>query len=99
MKKQLNIHGINFELEHSINCVPRISTRNLDECYERPSDTKKAIWNEWVHWFVYDCETTYFGVASYSSNFFSIEGVIEFEGKSYYLRITKAHNRACEIIQ
>lgn len=98
MKKQMNIYGVDFEIGKAINHEPDVSTRDLDDCYGRPSDIKRNIWNWWLSWFVNKCGSVNFGVCSASSSFFSIEGKIEFEGKKYYLYITKAHNRAYEIV-
>lgn len=99
MSKKLNMYGVDFELCGTSTRLPQtISTIGIRDVYGRPSDYKVSIWDSWARWFVNEARSVKFGVCSHSCNFFSIEGMIDFEGKRYYLRITKAHNRAYEVV-
>ena len=99
MKKQLNIYGEQFTLcgtcERSIESI---SGLDIYDVYGRPSDRKVSIWHSWANWFLNEARTARFGICSHNCNFFSIEGIVEFEGKWYYLWITKTYNRAYEIV-
>lgn len=98
-RKTMDIHGVCFEVEKSIDYRPIISEDLLNDCYERPSITKQRIWDYWRNWFICHCGSVDFGVRSHSCNFFTIEGVINLHGVEYYLVITKGHNRAYEIVR
>lgn len=88
MKKYLEINGHGFEVKKPINAIPVISRRDLSDCYARPSVVKQAIYDNWSRWFVY-CNSTQFGVRSYNTNMFTIEGIVEHEGTTYYVYISK----------
>lgn len=97
MKRQtITLNNIDFELAGQIARPRNISTLNIDDCYNRPSLTKEAIWSDWRHWFIQNGNYD-FGVCSYNCNFFSIEGIVSTEDGDYYVYITYAHNRAYKI--
>ena len=65
----------------------------LHDCYDRPSEAKRDIYNDWMTW-AGNIYTMYsFGITSYNTSCFTLGGVIEkSDGKLEVLRITKAHN-------
>lgn len=97
-RNKLNIGGIDFELCGTVGASHGVAWRTLYDCYERPSARKQAIWDEWNRWFRIDMESGRYGVRSYNCSFFTITGVVEWEGKFYFLDITASHNRAYEMI-
>ena len=67
--------------------------RLLDDCYDRPSQAKREIYNDWMEW-AGNIYTMYsFGITSFNTCFFTLEGVIEkSDGKLEVLHITKSRN-------
>lgn len=97
MKKQINLHGIEFEL---LGTTHRnvVKQRSLYDVYANPSNTKRVIWYNWSRWFR-DNGIWEYGVSSYSCYFFSINAIEQnYFGKSYMLVITPNHNKAYEIV-
>lgn len=98
--KTITINHETFELFKPMTMLdmPVISRRDIDDCYERASQTKRSIYNEWSNWFTNN--DGYCGVMSYNCNFFTINGLVvdKETGKRYYCYITHAHNRAYEIV-
>lgn len=95
--KSITINGTEFELLNKKVSEPHISRMDLQSCYARPSITKLHIWQEWMDWF-YDGGNTEFGISSYNSHCFTIHGIVTVGCTRYYVYITKAHNRAYEIV-
>ena len=58
--------------------------------YKKPSSIKLAIWHDWCEWATNN--EAYLQIRSANPNFFTIEGLIEYEGKYYYIDITRKHN-------
>ena len=98
--KTITINNETFELGKPITKfdLPACSFNSVDDVYERPSDTKRIIFQSWYDWFV--SNDGYCGVQSYNSNFFTLSGLVRDKdtGKEYYCYITYAHNRAYEIV-
>ena len=74
-----------------------VARRTVDDCYERPSSYKRAIFEDWWQWF--NKNGGYCGVASYNCMQFTIEGVVfdKDTQEEYYCYITKAHNKCWKI--
>ena len=92
---RLTLDGITFEVCKPCTTKDKvIYTRDIYECYERPSQTKIAIWNEWCRYFIDKRNCFRFGVASYNSMQFTIEAIMWVEelGCDCYLSITKTRN-------
>lgn len=51
--RTITLNGVDFEVSRkALDIEPiRYMGRNLDECYERPSNKKREIWCEWVNYF------------------------------------------------
>lgn len=98
MKKTITINNQIFELCGTTNrCTAK--QRDIRDCYARPSETKLRIWRSWETWFL-ETGIDEYGVSSYNRDFFSIEAVYyDKETKeTYFLVITKAHNRAWKFV-
>jgi hypothetical protein len=106
MAKTLTINGVNFEvktprknklsLESVINTLDRNAGRTIYDCYDRPSEVKLSIYNEWLDWYTGcdDDTVDYFGVSSYNGFNFSLQALAEVDGYYYLISITKANNTA-----
>ena len=99
MKKMI-INGVEFEVKKkgSITFYTRNLYRELTDCYNRPSDRKKAIWEYWKKFFieVESCSGGCF-VNSYNCNIFTIGNVIQVGGMVYSILITPTHNYIAEV--
>ena len=98
MKKTITISNQIFELcGTTTRCT--VKQRHLYDCYANPSEAKRQIWYEWSTWAL-EAGIFEMGVSSYNSNFFSINAIYydKETKKEYMLVITKAHNRAYEIV-
>ena len=111
--RTLTIYGVDFEVikpkKSNIAIFDRLLTmsdcRTLHECYAKPSQAKLNIWDWWKSWFtqVLDFEGVSFkqfcGVTSYNSNFFTLHGLLTYNGEDYIVYITHAHNRLIKVIE
>lgn len=107
MTKTMTVNGVTFEI-NKCSISRTLSTWDLmDGCewdsiksvYNRPSDTKVAIWHDWCRW----CNEILdngghcsIHISSYTCNFFTISGCVANVDTNYeYLpiMITYAHNR------
>lgn len=103
--RTLEINGINFEVtvprKGTIVCIDRLartSGLDLSSYYERPSEYKKAIYNDWFSWYIDTndkqiAEIRYFGVSGANCMQFSLSFLVEYNGKIYVAWITRDHNR------
>lgn len=95
--EKIRLNGHSFEVHRSkyakVENLARYAGRTIWECYDRPSTTKVSIYKEWLDWAVLN-DVQYFGVSSYSGFQFSLQGLVEHEGKMYLLAITKSANKA-----
>lgn len=93
------INGINFEF-NTKDFVKYHTLQRCDiwDCYTRPSQRKENIFRGWADWFI-TLNSFDFTVASYNSNFFTIEGYFVYDGVTYFARITPAHNYLYEVEQ
>lgn len=96
-KKFKSVNGVTFELKelnHDVDLEQIIlSSKMLDECYNRPSYRKQAIFDSWWNWYS-ECDNIHgFGIRSYNTNIFTLQGYIEFNDYSYgVIDITPTHN-------
>ena len=70
---------------------------DIYDCYERPSQYKVGIFEDWKRWFIQnDGNCT---VSSYNCMMFTIAGYVTDKntGDRYYCYITKAHNKCWKI--
>lgn len=92
------INGVKFEIGTPVQ-EGHWSDRTVYDCYDRPSDAKRAIWEDWANYILDTFRTVRFGVESYNGFQFTISGVVEWEGQQYQLYITKCHNIIRPIIE
>ena len=74
-----------------------LTRRDIYDCYERPSQHKVAIFNEWRNWFV--ANNGYCTVSSYNCMMFTIAGYVTDinTNERYYCYITKSYNKCWKI--
>ena len=115
--KTVTIFNRTFELVESKKYPVTIDTVNdymaryigkdLDSFYGRPSDIKRAIYNEWRKWssdsrLDNNCDDSveYMQIASANSMTFTIDALVfdKYGFIKYMLHITKAHNYAYPVI-
>lgn len=100
MKQYVELNNVTFEVKKAKGELhPMKEVRNLDDCYARPSDTKKAIYNGWFNWYLAVESPKYqianMSIQSYNANMFTIR-MDAFNAKTYefigYLYITKTRH-------
>lgn len=102
-KKFISLNGRTFQLKQRSfknqvpieDVIPMIisSSKMLDDCYQRPSTTKQAIFDSWFDWSC-ECDKVHgFGIRSYNTNIFTLQGYVMFNDYSYgIIDITPTHN-------
>ena len=101
MTKYTEINGEYFEIIHSKKTIDFVKwhttherARTLEECYARPSDTKRAIFKKWNEWAADTWPVVYqFGITSYNSFLFTLGALYDGELGEGFIQITTAHNR------
>lgn len=99
-KNLVHINGVDFEIrpykgsakhERILDIIR--TSKTLDECYGRPSTRKQAIYDKWIEW-VSNVNNIYgFGIHSYNTNIFTLQGYIIFKDEIYgIIDITPTHN-------
>lgn len=85
MKEQKQINGVVFEVKHitpselhQMACYTVSKVKALDDCYERPSQTKKDIYDMWIRWSQSVTDLYTFDVDTYNTNVFTLSGVLEY---------------------
>ena len=84
MKEHKQINGVVFEVKHvgdelwktASQVVKRVKT--LDDCYNRPSQIKKDIYDMWMEWSQAVTDLYTFDVDTYNTNVFTLSGVLEY---------------------
>lgn len=95
--ENLTIDGVNFKVDTRRTAIAPIrSFRTVDDCYERPSSVKRAIFNDWHEFFVE--HGGYCSVAAYNCTMFTLDGVLEYDGKQYRAYITKTRQELTPIL-
>ena len=62
---------------------------SLDSCYNKPSVTKKEIWEEWKELVSTDVNARRFGIVSYNCHFFTLGWITEFHGHVVSIYVSK----------
>lgn len=97
--KTMEINGNVFEVikprKHPVSLTNSHFMRSIYECYDNPSEKKKAIYNKWHRWYLGDWRLSEFGVISYNTFSFSIGCVFNDAdtGVRGFIVITPCHNR------
>lgn len=50
MKKYIELNNETFEVKKIKGELHPLEYRTLADCYKKPSDIKRSIWGQWVHW-------------------------------------------------
>lgn len=92
--ERFEVNTVDLEVENGLRGYD-----NIYEAYDNPSETKRAIWNDWKNWFTF--YGGYCRIVSRNCNFFSIAGYVTDEDtkERYYCYITKAHNKAWKVVE
>lgn len=100
MKRYIELNNVTFKVRHfKGELYPMKEVRTLDDCYAKPSDIKKAIWNDWFDWYLStdsaDYQIVKMTIQSYNTCMFTIRMDV-FDTKTYEfigcLYITKTSN-------
>lgn len=104
MKKDIKINYEVFELCKPLNFYDVVNHFKGDgvdlyDCYNKPSVRKQSIYDSWHDWFksLISEEDEYrfkFGISSYNTSIFTLNALIKYCGKWYYIHITPTHNLA-----
>lgn len=111
--RTLTIYGVDFEvIEPKKSNIATFDTlftmpncRTLHDCYKKPSQAKLNIWAWWRSWFaqLLGFEGVSFkqfcGVNSYNCNFFTLYGLLTYNGEDYIVYITPSHNRLIKVVE
>ena len=103
-RKRVEIAGIEFDIINSdtkkglsiIKDLQNSTLKPLFDLYNRPSNTKISIYEDWLNWYCkasLNADFSTFGCLRGSSNFFSIGAMICKENIIYYFYITAGYNR------
>ena len=98
-KERITINGETFTVCGTVDSmafVNGVDEHEIYNVYGRPSEIKVSIWRDWCKW-ARECDAD-ISICGHSSNFFSIIGNVEHNGKVYQLHITYANNRLYEVI-
>ena len=114
--RTIDINGFEFELikprkykryfEDVNRMINNYTSRDIWDCYSRPSYIKEHIFRVWKNWeYSSNGENSKYAisnieVSSYNSMQFTLSGIAwskEDDGKIYILAISRDHNRAIEV--
>ncbi len=101
MKKHVVIAGREFRVCNDIHLdTKHVSSRDIWDCYNKPSVTKITIWKSWYNWFYNNLHDVDMGVCSYNCMMFTIEAVayVEELGDYYYFYITKTRQEIYKLV-
>ena len=97
MKKYIELNNVNLEVQKVKGELhPMKEVRTLSDCYARPSEVKKEIYEQWFDWYLTVESPKYqivnMSIQSYNVNVFTIRMDV-FDTKTYefigYIYITK----------
>lgn len=92
-KKEFNVKGI---VDNKF--INSLKFDRLENCYNKPSDTKISIYYSWYYTYLDNIYILEFGVGSYNTNIFTINSIVEIDNKQYYLHITPSKNECYEVV-
>ena len=76
MKKEVIINGRAFALKKVKGELhPKFATRDLFECYAKPSTIKQSIYDNWFEWYMGEDDNyilKHFSINSYNVNMFTL---------------------------
>ena len=71
---------------------------SLEECYDKPSATKREIYNKWREWWKDSkckgiiTDVHWCGIRSFNGWGFTLSAVFTYNGIDYIMDVSKAHN-------
>lgn len=89
----VEIYGKEFVLKNG-DYEPIQRYKNILEAYKKPSKIKKAIWKDWMVWFIdsSDGKEDFISICNRTTFDFSINGIITIKDIKYSFLITKQKN-------
>ena len=77
MKRYIELNNVTFKVRHFKGELhPIKEVRTLTDCYARPSEVKKEIYNQWFNWYLTvdspDYEIVNMTIQSYNAHMFTI---------------------------
>ena len=77
-EKKLKSYDELDKLRIITNLILRTSPRiTLDDCYKKPSETKKSIYKSWEDWWLHTEEVHNLSIRSFNSNIFTLEALYD----------------------
>ena len=74
--KQIELNNVTFEVKKAKGELhPITQIRGLGDCYAKPSFIKCKIYNNWLRWYMTDCDKCvlkHFTIDSYNVNMFTL---------------------------
>lgn len=96
-EKTITINGIEFEkVRGSVNDIDT-NLKTLYEAYDRPSQAKVGIYNEWCE-YAKKVNASNYGIASYNIMMFTFDFMFSYNDTIYYAHITPSHNYIVEVL-
>lgn len=97
--KYIMINNIEFNVKGTIDndFIKTLKFDSLESCYTRPSQAKTSIYYSWYYTYLNNINIIKFGIGSYNSNIFTINSIVDIDGKRYYLHITPTKNECYEV--
>ena len=94
----LTVDGVNFKVDTKATAIAPAGAgiRTVDDCYGRPSQYKRAIFEDWQRWFIK--HDGWCSVASYNRMMFTLEGVLKVGKQLYRAYITKTRQELTPIV-
>ena len=95
--ENLTIDGVDFRVDTKSTAIApnQVDFRDVDDCYLKPSIVKRAIFEGWFKFFVE--HEGWCTISSYNCMTFTLDGILEHEGKLYRAYITKTRQELTPI--
>ena len=100
MKQYVKIGSVEFTQLVDVDWHVCASSKELWDCYRKPSLAKKRVWNTWVQFFNAYTEYEQIGVRSYNAYLFTIDCVayVPELNESYYFLITPTRREIHKLV-
>ena len=77
-EKKMNALDELDKLRIITNFISRTSPRiTLEDCYKKPSEAKKAIYEHWQEWWINTSEVHNLSIRSYNTHIFTLEALYD----------------------
>lgn len=100
MKKIIKIGEDEFEYKGTMskNYAYLQNYKMLSDCYNKPSLAKVNIFNEWLYDLNKYTTVKMYGINGRNAHLITINAIVEFKNKLYYLDIHKSRNDIYELL-